>query len=133
MNNTAVLVVGHGSRLDYNKQLVKNFAEGISNEFDEVRFSFLSLNEPSLDDSLEDLIEKGEYERIVVFPFFLAKGIHTLKDIPEVLGLEEGEKIRKIERDGKEMKLIYSDPIGFDDNILDLGMKRIRESLREYE
>ncbi|OKY78436.1 MAG: Sirohydrochlorin ferrochelatase CfbA [Candidatus Methanohalarchaeum thermophilum] len=127
-----VLVVGHGSKKDYNKELIMGFASELESDFEEVEYSFLSMNEPSIPESLGKLKEK-DLEKIVIFPLFLANGVHTLVDIPGVLGFEEGQRTKKVEENGKEIDLIYSNPIGLHEKLVDIGEKRIEESLENHD
>ncbi|WGI16869.1 sirohydrochlorin nickelochelatase [Methanonatronarchaeum sp. AMET-Sl] len=126
-SNIGVLVIGHGSRLEHNKQLIMDFAERLEEHFDVVGYSFLGMNEPKVPDALDELLDRG-LDKIVAFPMFLAHGVHTTEDIPEVLGVEDGGR-KVVERDGQETEIIYSSPLGMSDEIVEIGVKRISEAL----
>ncbi|OUJ19491.1 Sirohydrochlorin ferrochelatase CfbA [Methanonatronarchaeum thermophilum] len=121
-----VLVIGHGSRLDYNKQLIMDFAERLEGRFDVVKYSFLGMNEPKVPDALDELLGMG-LDKIVAFPMFLAPGVHTTEDIPKALGIEGSHDV--LEHEGGETEVYYSNPLGMSDEIVEIGVKRIEEAL----
>lgn len=98
MVKETLLLVGHGSKLPYSKQLVLDVAEKVKarNEFENVEIGLMEFNEPTIPDALKKIIEGGS-KRIIVVPVFLAPGTHTEKDIPRILGLlkEEEKKDEK--------------------------------------
>lgn len=94
MTTETLLLVGHGSKLPYSKQLLTDIAEKVKarNEYDAVEIGLMEFNEPSIPDALKKIIESGS-KKIIVVPVFLAPGTHTEKDIPRILGLlKEDEK-----------------------------------------
>ncbi|VUT24744.1 MAG: Sirohydrochlorin cobaltochelatase, F430 biosynthesis enzyme CfbA [Candidatus Methanolliviera sp. GoM_asphalt] len=123
-----LLIVGHGSSLKYNKELVKSAASEFSEEFENVEVGFLNLQEPKIKDGIDKLLEKG-VSKIVVFPLFLARGVHTLKDIPRELGLEDGESKGKIKFDGREVDIFYARPIENDKRLAEIALDRIKEAM----
>lgn len=125
-----ILVVGHGSSLNYNRELVESYSKKIGDSFDEVRTSFLNINRPTISESLEELLNQ-DLDKIVVLPLFLAHGVHTLKDIPMAIGFEDGEKRKVVERDGKKVEIIYSEPLGSHDLISKVAIMRIEEALSD--
>ena len=68
---------------------------------------------------------------VVVVPFFLAKGVHINKDIPELLGLPEGSFKGRLVKNGSEIPLVYADPIGSDPLLAELMLKNAARALRE--
>ncbi|VUT23841.1 MAG: Sirohydrochlorin cobaltochelatase, F430 biosynthesis enzyme CfbA [Candidatus Methanolliviera sp. GoM_oil] len=126
--DVGLLIVGHGSSLKYNKELVKSAASEFSEEFENVEVGFLNLQEPKIKDGIDKLLEKG-VSKIVVFPLFLARGVHTLKDIPRELGLEDGESKGKIKFDGREVDIFYARPIENDKRLAEIALDRIKEAM----
>ncbi len=61
-------------------------------------------------------------------PLFLAHGTHTLKDIPQILGLEDGHKTTTYALGNKAVKVVYTEPLGVDPCIADLAFKRLKEA-----
>ena len=67
-------------------------------------------------------------DRVYVLPLFLAHGVHTLKDIPELLGLKEGEHRTTSALGDCNVEIIYAQPLGPDQCIDDLAYKRLTEA-----
>ena len=127
-----VLVLGHGSSLPYNKEVVSAVAEMIGNGDEKmvVRTAFLNLDTPTLHEGLKSFEGTG-VKRIVALPCFLAPGVHTTQDIPRVLGIKEGENRTTVELDGGEIELLYAQPLGADSCIANLARERIGDVLQE--
>lgn len=125
---TGVLIVGHGSKLQYNKDLVVEMARilDMRHEFGPATAGFMQINKPDILDGLKVLVSKG-VDTVYVQPCFLASGIHLTEDIPGVLGLGKDQTDGKMEVDGKEIALRYCGPIGADQRIADILSDRIRE------
>ena len=135
----ALVLVGHGSRLPYSKELLVKLAEKIKekNIFPIVEIGIMEFNEPTIPQAIKNAIEQGA-KKIIVVPVFLAHGIHTKKDIPKLLGLiedngkehhhehhhhhhhHEHEKLEIPE----DVEIIYREPIGADDRIVDIIIDR---------
>ena len=130
-NNIGVLVLGHGSSLPYNKEVVSAVAEMIGNgdETMVVKTAFLNLDTPTLHEGLKSFEGTG-VKWIVALPCFLAPGVHTTQDIPRVLGIKEGENRTTVELDGGEIELLYAQPLGADSCIANLARDRIGEVLQ---
>ncbi|MDD4254243.1 MAG: sirohydrochlorin nickelochelatase [Methanofollis sp.] len=130
MKRTGLLLVGHGSKLPYNKELIESTAALIAAQHPEylVRPGFMSMNEPSVEETLA-LFKKDEIDRLVVVPLFLAKGVHILQDIPELLGLPEGGKKGSFVHASGAIPLLYADPIGGDPLLADLMVKNAEAAL----
>ncbi len=131
-NNIGVLVLGHGSSLPYNKEVVSAVSEMIGNgdETMVVKTAFLNLDTPTLHEGLKSFEGTG-VEKIVALPCFLAPGVHTTQDIPRVLGIKEGENQTTVELNGGEIELLYAQPLGADSCIANLARERIGDVLQE--
>ena len=125
---TGVLVIGHGSKLEYNRDLALEMARTLDErkEFGPVVAGFMQINEPDIMQAIRSLMAKG-VETIYIQPCFLASGIHITEDIPGVLGLEKGSKGGKLMVDGKVVDLRCCAPIGPDPRLADILTDRIRE------
>jgi sirohydrochlorin cobaltochelatase len=138
----ALVLVGHGSRLPYSKELLVKLAEKVKekNIFPIVEIGMMEFNEPTIPQAVKKAIEQGA-KKIIVVPVFLAHGIHTTRDIPKLLGLideeehehehehhhhhhhhhhHEHEKLEIPE----DVEIIYREPIGADDRIVDIIVDR---------
>ena len=140
----ALVLVGHGSRLPYSKELLVKLAEKVKerNIFPIVEIGLMEFNEPTIPQAVKKAIEQGA-KKIIVVPVFLAHGIHTTRDIPRLLGLideeehdhdhehshghhhhhhhhHEHEKLEIPE----DVEIIYREPLGADDRIVDIIIDR---------
>jgi sirohydrochlorin ferrochelatase len=129
-----MLLVGHGSKLPYNKELIETTAELIARKTDEylVKPGFMSLNTPSVEEQLE-AFRSEDIEMLVVVPLFLAKGVHINKDIPEILGLPEGHRCGTFRLNGKTVPLVYANPIGSDPLLAELMLKNASDAIAELK
>ena len=127
-----VLVVGHGSKLMFNRDLVVHMAELLDkkNVYGPVTAAFMQLNEPTIRQGIEKLVKKGVTE-IYVQPCFLASGIHLTQDIPRELGFNKGDVEGGMTIAGKTVTLKYCAPIGADDRIADILADRIEERMKK--
>mgnify|MGYP000897121095 FL=1 len=134
MAKKGMLLVGHGSKLPYNKDLVETTARLIAEKTDEyiVRAGFMSLNTPTVQEQLE-AFRKEKIEMLVVVPLFLARGVHIEKDIPEILGLSGGARAGTFHMNGKDVPLVYASPIGSDPLLAELMLKNAAEAIAELE
>jgi sirohydrochlorin ferrochelatase len=125
-----MLLVGHGSKLPYNKELVETTGRLIAEQHPDflVKCAFMNMNTPSIEESLSEF-RKEKIDVLVVVPLFLAKGVHILKDIPELIGLAEGKTRGTFTLNGSSIPLIYADPIGSDPLLAELMVKNAKKAL----
>jgi len=123
----AVVLIGHGSKLPYGKEVMEEFGRRIEMRgiFKEVRVAFMQLNSPSIEETLRELAKEG-MKNIVAQPVFLADGAHTTEDIPEKLKEAFEGAWAEI---GKDVKLTYAKPIGVDERIVDILLDRVKEAM----
>ena len=138
-----VLLVGHGSRLPYGKDVVSQIADMYreNGEF-LVEVGFMNMSKPSIPEAINSLAENGA-EKIVVTPVFLAHGVHTTEDIPRILGLNNGHDESKHghghshghSQDDEEVEInfkgeiIYTEPLGADRRIANIVKDRVNDAL----
>lgn len=172
-NKTGILLIGHGSRLPYNKEVVRAIAEKYAKTQPDytVEVGFMELAQPDIPTAFNKLKETG-VDRIIVTPVFLAHGMHTKRDIPTILGLEPADIQKELEEYEKENKdhehehdhekehhhghahghghghghghhhhhgevetvdfdgeIVYTEPIGADDAIVDIIAERVNPNL----
>jgi len=89
---TGILLVSHGSRLNYNREFITD----IYNQYkDQTEFhtgqGFMELCEPTIAQGIDKMLKKDNLDRLIVVPVFLAPGVHTTRDIPTILGILEEE------------------------------------------
>jgi sirohydrochlorin cobaltochelatase len=93
-----------------------------------VRTGFMNMNTPTMKEGLDAFKGTG-VSKIIAVPIFLAHGVHTMEDIPRILGISRDSRETTIKLDGKNVKLIYSEPLGADELVAELAYKRAQEAL----
>ena len=135
MSKQGLLLIGHGSRLNHNKELATSTAELMGIKSDEflIKSCFMEHSTPNVSEGIAGM-KTEDIELLVVVPLFLAKGIHVLHDIPDLLGLPAGETKGTFTLDNeKVIPLIYADPIGIDPLLADLMLKNARKAIQTYQ
>ena len=125
-----ILALGHGSKHPHNKDVVTWVAELIAKKYKNivVRTGFMNMNSPTMKEGLEAFKGTG-VSKIIAVPIFLAHGVHTMEDIPRILGISRDSRETTIKLDGKNVRLIYSEPLGADELVAELAYKRAQEAL----
>lgn len=125
-----ILALGHGSRLPYNKDVVSGVADLIAETYENtvVRIGFMNMDEPTMDEGL-NAFEGTGVTTIVAIPIFLAHGVHTTEDIPQILGISREKRSTTIQLNGNDVTLVYAEPLGVDRLVADLAYKRVMEAL----
>jgi sirohydrochlorin ferrochelatase len=131
MSMMGMLLVGHGSSMPYNKELVETTGRMIAaqNKDFVVKCGFMNINSPSIRESLESFRHE-KIDALVVVPLFLAKGVHIEKDIPAEIGFGEGQKKGTFALNGTSVPLLYADPIGSDPLLASLMLKNAKKALQ---
>ena len=80
----------------------------------------MEINTPTIEDAIKSIIDQ-DVDSVVVVPYFLFKGIHFKKDILGRMDIYSC-KYPKVE-------FILADPLGYDNSIGDLLLKRAKESI----
>ena len=136
---TGILLVSHGSRLNYNKE----FTTELFNKFEKstdlpAGFGFMELCGPSIPESINKLTSENDIERLIVVPVFIAPGMHTTHDIPHILGLlEEHEHSHSHNHDHEhdltpvdfKGEILYPNPIGADDVLIEILAAKVDKAL----
>src|SRR5674476_933998 len=128
--NFGVLVLGHGSKLTYNKNTVEAVANMLAEKMNGaiIKTAYLNMDRPTVEEGIESF-SSTDVKTLYVLPLFLAHGIHTLKDIPEILGLTDGQRRTTHSFDNRTIDVIYAEPLGIVPCISDLALKRLEEAL----
>jgi sirohydrochlorin ferrochelatase len=130
MGKTGILLVGHGSKLPYNKELIEHTGAQIVRNHGEylVKCAFMNMNTPTIREGLDEF-RKEKIDALVVVPLFLAKGVHITQDIPALIGLPEGAVKGTFALNGASVPLVYADPIGSDPLLAELMVKNAKKAL----
>ncbi len=130
MGKKGMLLVGHGSTMPYNQELVEKTAAFIKAKHADyiVKCGFMNMNRPTIRESLE-AFRHEPIEALVVVPLFLAKGVHIEKDIPGEIGLPEGARKGSFILNGRSIPLVYAEPIGSDPLLAELMVRNADNAL----
>ncbi len=117
------LIVAHGSRKDGANQQVKNLVNELNNYFQSVMFepAFMELASPTIEDGIKALAKKN-MDQLIAYPYFLFKGMHFTKDIPNLIQ----NIINKLE---KKVDFKMLDPIGQHPKITDLVQEELYDEV----
>jgi len=117
------LIVAHGSRKDGANQQVKNLVNELNNYFQSVMFepAFMELASPTIEDGIKALAKKN-MDQLIAYPYFLFKGMHFTKDIPNLIQ----NIINKLE---KKIDFKMLDPIGQHPKITDLVQEELYDEV----
>lgn len=102
--NTAVLLIGHGSKDPEGNDEFESFAKKIG-----VRHCLLEYAEPSIPTVFEQLAKEG-IRRVAAIPYFLFAGAHVKRDIPHAIEEER--------RKHPEMEIRLGRHLGVDERLL---------------
>jgi precorrin-8X/cobalt-precorrin-8 methylmutase len=114
MDKTGLIIIGHGSKLPHNRENLEKLADILRkrSKFKTVEISFMVRNKPTIPEAIENLAKKG-VSKIVLIPAFLAPGVHTTREIPEMIEMKEKEPLLK----ERGIELVYGEPLGSDERI----------------
>ncbi|MEQ8678051.1 MAG: CbiX/SirB N-terminal domain-containing protein [Aggregatilineales bacterium] len=111
---STVAIIGHGTRRNSQSQQATRDQVQLLTDKQLVTH----VIDAYLDDTpdIPSIYTRAKTEYVVVVPFFLAPGSHVSIDVPNALGLEEGQQTAFL--NGKH--IIYTDPVGTDDSLVQL-------------
>lgn len=122
MSKTAVLIVGHGSRIKGFEKTMKKAVAALKREgrFLMVQCAYLEISSPSLSAAIEQCVKKGARE-VRVLPYFLLMGNHVKFDIPRIVA-EAKKKYRG------QAKILVSPYLGFHEKIVAVINERLKQA-----
>lgn len=127
MVKEGILIIGHGSKMNYNKDILKSQAERLRKMgFENVYVGFNEISYPFIEDSLLEMSRAG-VDVVYALPLFIASGVHLTKDVPEKLGIPENSHEGETVVDGRKMKIKYGTPIGDDPHIAEILAEKVRD------
>ncbi|MDZ7679221.1 MAG: CbiX/SirB N-terminal domain-containing protein [Acidimicrobiales bacterium] len=117
---TVWLVIAHGSRnpalVEAHGQICAAIADRVGEEA-AIRPAYLEITEPSIPDAIDEAVASGA-TTVVLVPYFLHVGNHTLRDLPQILD-DAGDRHHGVE-------IVLADHLGIDDRLVDLAIDRAR-------
>ena len=115
MKDVGLLILGHGSTLPYNRELVESLAQMVGKTHPgPVRTAYLNMNQPTIPEGLSSFAGTN-VSRIVALPLFLAHGVHTRQDIPQEIGIDPQKRRGILKIGGKDVEVICAEPLGVDE------------------
>ncbi|MGZ4849854.1 MAG: sirohydrochlorin nickelochelatase [Candidatus Bathyarchaeia archaeon] len=126
MEKVGLILIGHGSKLPQNRENLEKLADILRkrSRFSIIEIAFMIRNTPTVPEAIDSLGKKG-VSKIVLVPAFLAPGVHTTQDIPELIGVKEKE--HQLKQLGIE--LIYGEPLGSDERIAEILEEKALKAL----
>jgi sirohydrochlorin cobaltochelatase len=117
-----LLVVGHGSRRQQANDLLFSVAEAVAERVPAhaVEAAFLEIAGPSIGEAYAALVAAG-CDRVVVHPYFLYPGAHTVSDIPAALAAAAAAH--------GEVPWVLTEPLNLDPRIVDVVADRVASAL----
>jgi sirohydrochlorin ferrochelatase len=133
MGKIGLLLIGHGSRLPYNKELVEETARQMATMSEYlIRCAYMEKSTPTITDALAEF-RKDDLDLLVAVPLFLARGVHIVEDIPLLLELPmEASRGTFTLANGRSIPLVYAEPIGKDPLLAKLMLKNAETAIRTY-
>ena len=114
LDKVGLILIGHGSKLPHNRENLEKLADIMRkhSNFKIVEISFMVRNTPTIPEAIDTITKKG-VTKIVLVPAFLAPGVHTTQEIPELIGVKDKES----QLSARGIQLFYGEPIGADECI----------------
>ncbi|MCI0625304.1 MAG: sirohydrochlorin cobaltochelatase [Acidobacteria bacterium] len=123
MKKQALLIIDHGSIRDDANELLPKVARMLKemSDFEIVCYAHMELAEPTIQQGFDACIARGA-EEVIVHPYFLGPGRHSVSDIPHMVAQAAAR------HSGISYRI--TEPLGLDAKIVGLILERVRESLR---
>ena len=119
----AIIIINHGTRSVVAQEDFAKLIENIRGRLPELTIEKASMElcPPDMPSVVKKLYEQG-VKNIAVVPFFLMRGMHIAKDIPEIIA-EEKDKY-------SDLEISMGTPLMPDDRLIDIECDRIKEALQ---
>ena len=119
---TAVLIVGHGSRIKGFEKSLEKMASALKREgrFFLVQCAYLEITTPSLFTAIGRCVKKGARE-VRVLPYFLLMGNHVKSDIPRIV-------VAARKKYKGQAKILLSPYLGFHEKIVAVINERLKRA-----
>ena len=126
LDNVGLILIGHGSKLPHNRENLEKLADFLRkrSKFKIVEIAFMIRNTPTITEAIDNLAKK-KVSKIVLIPAFLAPGVHTTQEIPELIGVKEKEPMLK----AMGIELVYGEPLGSDERIAEILEEKALKAL----
>lgn len=127
-DSVGLILIGHGSKLPHNQENLEKLADILRTRsvFKTVEIAFMIRNNPTISEAIDTLVKKS-VSKIVLVPVFLAQGVHTAEEIPEMIEVKKQQS----ELSKKSIQVFYGKPIGADECIAVILEDKALEALGE--
>jgi len=124
MDNTAILLIGHGSRVADANDALHAIAAMVreQNPGTVVEVAFREMHAPNIQLGIDRCVDQGA-KRILLYPYFLFSGAHVLEDLPE--------EIDNARQRHEGLQLVLGEPLGVHPKLAEIVCERVEEKLRE--
>ncbi len=120
--STTWLVIAHGSRnpalIAAHTEICHRVASRVGDRAT-IRPAYLEISEPSIPEAIDAAVTNGTTS-VVLVPYFLHVGNHTLRDLPEILD-EARDRHPHVE-------IILAEHLGIDDRLVEITIDRASEA-----
>lgn len=118
---TAIILLGHGSRVPGAGKHMEKVANGLKRKYGYsiVEVCYMSRLGPHFPEIFEKCVAQGATS-VMVIPYFLHDGLHLVLDIPEMMQEKAGLY--------PHIKVVLGQNLGFDEVLVDLVERRIADS-----
>jgi len=125
-DKTAVILLGHGSRVPGAGKHMERVAELVKEKYGYfmVEVCYMSRLGPHYPEIFERCVKNGA-TRVMIVPYFLHDGLHLVLDIPEMM--------QELAQPYPHVKVILGENLGFDEVLVDLVKKRIDECVERSD
>jgi sirohydrochlorin ferrochelatase len=111
-NDTAIVLVGHGSKEPYNVIMARSVANRLTEEkYQNVFIGFNEFCKPTIEESMS-AVAKSRCNKVLVVPLLIASGIHLTEDIPDALGLPRNTSCGTTDKFGRALNIEITETIG---------------------
>ncbi len=130
-DESALLLIGHGSRMPHNKDVVEGLARIIREKggWKSVSCCFLEYADPPISKGLAHACTDRAVITVVCIPVLIAAGAHLVRDIPRQLGIEEGKSAATRSIGGVVRTIMIAEALGADSGLAALLDRRGRDML----
>jgi sirohydrochlorin ferrochelatase len=121
---TAILLMGHGSRVAEANAALYRIAEMVARQgpFPIVEVAFREQHPPDIQTGIDACVARGA-QRILLYPYFLFAGAHVLEDLPAELAAAA--------RRHPGLEMVLGTPLGVHPKLAEIVCERIAATLRD--
>ena len=128
LDKVGLILIGHGSKLPHNRENLEKLAEILrkQSQFKIVEIAFMIRDTPTIPEAIDTIAKRG-VSKIVLVPAFLAPGVHTTQEIPELIEVKDKES----QLSARGIQMFYGEPIGSDECIAVILEEKALKALGE--